>query len=254
MRVTLAIATCLTLCACPGTTETADSGLPPSDAAGVDGPRVDGDGSVIGAYRHTIAIDGTNDFAAADMFDTTSSTYAAFVSWDDTHLYIGYSGDDISTVAPESANKWVLVYVDTDPGFGSGAVVGEQYNTQAPGFPTNFGAEYYYRWKSDDTFEDLRHYDGAWSTTASVIDASVNGTYMEVALPLGDLGAPASVGIVTLMINETSLSEGSYAGLYDGSFADGYYDAASAPIPITRYLHADFASSRAPNDAANERP
>jgi hypothetical protein len=254
MRVTLCIIASLILSGCPSTTETVDSGLQPSDAAGVDAPVGDGDGGVVGPYRHTIAIDGTNDFAAADVFTTTSAGYSAFVSWDDTHVYIGYSGEDIATAAPESANKWVLVYFDTDPGFASGAVTGEQYNTQAPGFPTNFGAEYYYRWKSDDSFEDLQHYDGAWSTTASVVDASVNGTYMEVAIPIADLGSPSSIGVVSLMVNETSLAEGAYAGLYDGSFADGYYDVSVAPIPMTKYLHADFASSRAPNDAENERP
>ena len=253
MRVTLAIAAALALPACPGSTETADSGIAPSDATDRDTLPGLADGGA--PYRHSIAIDGTNDFAASDTFTTTSASYTAFISWSDTHVFIGYSGDDIATTAPESANKWVLVFLDTDPGFATGATIGEQYNTHVPGVTTGFGAEYYYRWKSDDTFEDLQRYQGpAWTMTTSVVNAAVNGAYVEVAIPRADLGSPDTLGVVTLMINETSLAEGAYAGLYDGSFADGYYDADLAPIPITRYLRADFDSPVAPNDPGNERP
>jgi hypothetical protein len=207
------------------------------------------------AYRHTIVIDGTNDFGADETFPTTSSGYSAFVSWDVNNVYIGFRGADIAVDAPDSATKWVLVYFDTDPGTGTGQTSGEQYNTQQPGFPSGFAAEHYYRWKSDDSFEDVRSWlSNSWQSTAASVNASVDGDFMEVAITRSDLGDPQSLGIVMLMLNEKNLGEWSYAGLYGDAFTDGYYDVSGAPIPIASYLQVDFGASRTPNDPANKKP
>jgi len=201
-------------------------------------------------------IDGTNDFGTDETFATTSAGYTAFVAWSDSALFVGYQGDDIATTATDSDQKWVLVYVDVDPGNGTGAAVGEQYNTQEPGFPAGFGADYYYRWKTDGTLEDLKSYAGgdSWTVESSSLGAAVSGTFVEVAIPLAMLGDPARVGIASLMLNEKPFSEWAYAGIYTTSFTDGYYDRGDGPIPIANYLEADFAAARAPTDPANRKP
>ncbi len=207
-------------------------------------------------YRHRIIIDGSNDFTAAETFSTTSPTYATYVSWDESSIYLGFAGDDIATDAPDSATKWVFAYFDVDPGNGSGAYVGEQYNTQRPAFPSSFASEYYYRWKSDGSLADLQSFAGSssWNVEPTTIAPQGSGSFVEVAIPRSALGNPAGVGVVTFMMNEKPMDEWSYAGLYPGSFTDGYYDAEVAGIPLSRYLNIDFASSQLPNDPRGEKP
>lgn len=239
--------------ACPSSNTTRVDAAAPADATSSD---AGSDSDAAPPYRHSIVIDGTNDFTADESFATSSSGYTAFVAWSDTALYVGYEGEDIASAAADSDQKWLLVYLDVDPGAGTGAAVGDQYNTQAPGFPAGFGAEYYYRWKSDDSFEDLQAHAGgtSWTVESTVLDAAVNGTFVEVAIPRAMLGSPERLGITALMLNEKPFSEWAYAGLYATSFTDGYYDNQDGPIPISSYLEADFASARAPNDPSNRQP
>lgn len=203
-------------------------------------------------YTHTITIDGTNDFSnTAEKFTTTSSSYSAYITWDASALYVGYEGTDIGTSA--SGTKWVLIYLDTDPGSATGATTGETYTTEAPGFPSGFGAEYYYGWKTDGSFEQYKSYSGSsWTdVTASGITHAKGGNFVEFRIPLSAVGnKSAKLGVVTLMMNQQSGAEASYAGLYSGSFTDGYH----ATVPINYYLQADFTSSLDPNDQVNRKP
>ena len=50
------------------------------------------------AWKHTITIDGTNDFTSDEIFTTTSdaSGYDAYMTWDATKFYVGYKGPDIA--------------------------------------------------------------------------------------------------------------------------------------------------------------
>jgi hypothetical protein len=59
-----------------------------------------------------------------------------------------------------------------------------------------------------------------------------------------------AVGIESYMIDETTSSEITYAGIYPSNFVDGY----SADMELTRYLRADFTSALEPNNANNEAP
>lgn len=200
-------------------------------------------------YRHAIVLDGNDDFASGDTFDTTSSpTFLARVAWDDVNLYVGYSGPDLAPTATDAAQKWVFVYLDTSAG---GQTQGEQYNTQRATFPSGFGAEYYVRYKCDGTFATLERFDGAdWITASPAPSTAQSGTFVELSIPLSAIGAGPALGVVTYMINEKSLSEGSYAGLYPNNFVDGY----AANLALSAYLRADFTSPRVPNDLANRRP
>ena len=221
----------------------------PADAPAGDAPASD---SLPAPYRHTIVLDGMDDFAAADTFTTTSSpSYTARVTWDDHDLYIGYSGPDLSPQTTDASTKWLFVYLDTDPGAGTGATQSQVYTTQGATFPPGFGAEYYVRYKVDGTLTSLEQdQNGTWTTVTPAPSTAQAGTYVELAIPLAQIGAGAKLGVVTWMINEKQLAEGSYAGLYQGNFTDGY----AASLAITKYLLADFTSSRDPDDPANQAP
>jgi hypothetical protein len=125
------------------------------------------------------------------------------------------------------------------------------YNTQRATFPSGFAADYYARYKVDGTLTSLQHVDtGTWTTATPAPSVAQAGTFVEMAIPLSSIGSPATLGIVTWMVNEKMLAEGSYAGLYAGNFTDGY----AANLTLTAYAVADFSSSRAPNDLAARRP
>jgi hypothetical protein len=230
-------------------------GPPPSDAPPRDGVAPGDDAPVdapAGVYAHTIAIDGVDDFAAGEQLTTTSAGFAARIAWDAQNLYIGYGGPDLDPAAPDTASKWLFVYLDTDPGAGTGSPESLTYNTQKATFPSGFGAELYARYKCDASFTTLEQFAGGttWMTTATAPVVAHAGTFVELAIPRSALGATAKLGVVTWMINEKPNLEGSFAGLYTGNFADGY----AAALPITKYLRADFGAASPPADPANQAP
>ncbi len=226
--------------------------------ADVDGSRTDArvipdgesqqDDSLQQPYRHAIALDGLDDFATAEQFTTTSTSFSARLTWDDKYLYVGYSGPDLSKTVADASTKWLFVYFDTGAG---GATQSELYNTQRVTFPTGFAADYYARYKVDGTYSTLERFNGSgWTTTSPAPATEQAGTFVELAIPTTAIGAGNQVGIVTYMINEKANLEGTYAGLYTNNFTDGY----SANMLLTAYLQADFSSARAPNDPENRKP
>lgn len=203
------------------------------------------------AYRHTIQIDGMDDFLSAEQFPTTSAGYGARVTWDAQNIYVGYAGPDLDPATVDTATKWLFVYLDIDPGMPSGAPTSEAYNTQGATFPTGFRADFYVRWRCDATLVSLKQYRGtAWADSATVPPASRGGSYVEFAIPRAVLGASDNLSVVAWMINEKHAAEGTYAGLYADNFVDGY----RANLALTRFLKVDFAASREPNDPANRGP
>jgi hypothetical protein len=203
-------------------------------------------------YVHTITIDGRVDFDAADHFLTTSAGFDFFVSWDDTNVYFGWLAPDIDPTGPDANTKWAFAYLDVDPGAGTGEVDSQTYNTQHVSFPTGFGAEYYLRWKCDATLTTIEVSDGAggWSQLATTPQFSNLGSYVEMAVPRTLIGDPAALGIASWMINEKPGVEGTFAGIYEDNFVDGYH----ADLSLTAYLRADFAAAEGPNDPLNRRP
>jgi hypothetical protein len=210
-------------------------------------------------WRKTITIDGTNDFSATDeTFTTTSTGYSAHLTWDAAALYVGYSGADIGLGSGASTSKWVFVYVDADPGAGTGATKTEQYKDQAASFGTGFGAEAYFAWRTDGAFSQLRkHSGGAWSAAdATTVTVARSGSFVEMRIPYAALGVtPGKLGVVTLMLNEGVGGAGqwTYAGLYTGSFTDGFY-AAPSTAPTKYWLELDLASPTAPSALVLRRP
>lgn len=232
---------------------TGDDGPPFRDGAEVDTPAIDAlviDGPP-GAHRHTIVVDGTDDFVAAETFPTTSNGYDARVTWDDQFVYVGYSGPDLDPTALDAGFKWLFVYLDVDPGTATGATSSQTYNTQTAMFPTGFGAEHYARWKCDASYSSIETHDsGAWSTSATTLVTGRANAFVEIAIPRSLFGGADKVGLVTWMINEKPNFEGSFAGLYANNFTDGY----AMTLPLTKYLQIDFGSTRSPNHPENARP
>lgn len=218
---------------------------PKLDGAPVpDSPAFDAARDAPQPYRHTITLDGVDDFTAAETFMTTSSpSYAVRVTWDDHYLYVGYSGPDLAPTTTDASTKWLFVYLDVTAG---GATQSLTYNTQAATFPAGFGADFYARYKCDGTFTTLERYDTAsstsWSTYAPAPQTATGGTYLEIAISLAQLGAGTQVGVVTWMINEKNGVESSYAGIYMDNFIDGY----AADLQLTKFLPADFTAVTPP--------
>lgn len=211
-----------------------------SSSAGPDA-RVDGPLDVIATpYRHTITIDGVDDFTASETFTTTSTAFTARVTWDDANLYIGYAGPDLDTQTSDAPQKWLFVYLDTTA---SGEAQSEMYNTQRATFPTGFAADFYVRYKVNGTLTSLEHAEnGGWVTAPPAPTVAQAGTFVELGVPLSAIGAGTTVGIVTYMINEKMFSEGTYAGLFADNFTEGY----AVNMVLTRTLTADFTSAFAP--------
>jgi hypothetical protein len=227
--------------------DTSDAAVPDTADASVADTRDAADAPA--PYRHTITIDGTNDFTASEKLTTTSASFDAYVTWDASALYVGYDGPDIAATTASAGTKWLFAYLDT--GTATGSATGPTYNTEAPSFPTGLRPGFYLRWKVDDSFSTLEKYAAGWSTvtTAGVTHART-GNFVEFRIPLAAVGSPAAVSLVTFMMNEVGGAEACFAGLYSGNFTDGYH----ATLNITKWLYADFATPLAPNDVLRARP
>lgn len=189
----------------------------------------------VAAYSHTIAIDGTNDFVTTDeRLDTSSSGYWAWAAWDADYLYLAMQGADVSS---GSAQRWVLVYL----GGSAGTTTGHVYNTQTPGLP--FPARWHVAWRcSNDQTDAFEYTGGAWTGAGWDFTGDVyqSGNFVEMRIPLADIGSPSTLDVVMYMINDTSSAEWSFAAVPSSAFTDGYdpdpahhftFDLAGATVP-----------------------
>ena len=190
-------------------------------------------------YNHTITIDGTNDFITSDeQLTTTTTGYLAYVSWDNDYLYIGMDGTDIGVADGFSS---VLVYLDD--GASTTHSTGRAYNTQEPALP--FAASYHIRVNTSGPTPTAYTTDGSSWSDASwdfTDDVELSGTFMELRVPLADIGSPDTLKLHVCMLNTSSVW--TYAGVPDGSFTDG-----SDP-DFTEYYDFNLLSSAAPNSYA----
>lgn len=179
---------------------------------------------------HSITIDGTNDFAADEDFTTSSSGYTAYSTWDANNLYLGYSGSDVHSSSVDE--KWMVWYIDTDPQCtsttGNGTTNASSFNTQNWTLP--FNADYMVQVRANGNFSQVNSWDGTnWvSTTYTGSLANNDSTsFMELALPLSDIGTPTQIRILGYFINETNLAESTYASWPDNALdgGDGYKSA-----------------------------
>jgi len=208
-------------------------------------------------YRHTVTIDGTNDFnATAEKLTTTTAGFDTYVSWDDNALYFGYVGSDLGAGA--TANKWVLVYVDVDPGTANGATKTEAYGTQQHTLPSGFAADVYFALKTDESFQQLKKYSaGTWTTVATsgvTFKRTASSNFVEIRIPFSALTAtPSRLGVLGFMLNEETTGPWTWAGTWNGSFIDGNSPIAT-PKAIGNWLQVDLSSAASPSAAANKKP
>jgi hypothetical protein len=118
-----------------------------------------------------------------------------------------------------------------------------KYNTQQPSLP--FPASYHVRWRADRLYTNAQIYSGGtwvnagWDFSG---DVSQNGAYLEMRIPLSDIGSPSILSVHLNMISETLFNETSFAAVPSDSFFDGY------DPDYTKYYQFDLKASTPPND------
>lgn len=204
---------------------------------------------------NSIAIDGINDFDPDENFITSSGGYTAYTTWDANNLYLGFSGNDIGT--GEATTKWVVWYIDTDPQCGPNSVSGTNYasifNTQKWTLP--FAADYFLQVRTDEGFNQLNKWSGAaWGSSSynGAINDNDASNYLELSLPLSDIGAPETIRIVGYFLNEAGGIESTYASWPNSSLAggDGYKNFGA----FYNWYEYDLIDGITPNAPANFSP
>lgn len=157
------------------------------------------------------------------------------MTWDDTYLYVGMKGPDVGS---NSSTKWLLVYLSGP----AGTTTGVTYNTQTPTLP--FGARWHVRWRADNAFTNAMTFNGSTWTDAAwnfAGDVFQTGDFIEMRIPLTDIGSPTTVDVHLSMINEVGGGEFTYAGLPKASFMD------SVDPNYGQYFEYDLAGCDAPS-------
>jgi cysteine-rich repeat protein len=192
-------------------------------------------GACVGPPKHTISIDGTNDFAPSETFATTTAGSTAYFAWDATYLYVGMEAFE---VASGSSTRWVVLYL----GGAGGTTTGVQYNTQAPTLP--FAAKWHVRWKASNDFTNALTWtgnawaDAAWDFTGDVFQS---GDFVELRIPRADVGSPSTLDVHVGMLDEQAGSEKTYASAPSTSHVDSY------DPNYTKRFSIDFASCAGPS-------
>jgi cysteine-rich repeat protein len=170
-------------------------------------------------FAHTINIDGINDFASEETVDNTTTNFSTYVAWDDSYLYIGYKGSDIS-----SGNGAIVVslYLGTDSG--TTTTTGFLHNTQEPEIP--FPSTNYLFWTADNNFLDLHDTDGtSWNPIPSNgVTAYQSDIFVEFSIPHNSIGVspPYTLSFIGTLLNTESMNEWTFAGCPATTLSDGY--------------------------------
>lgn len=176
---------------------------------------IGGSVSLAGAQTfHTISIDGVNDFSyfGEEVFATTSTDFFGYLTWDETHLYLGMEGADVGT---GYGDRYVVAYISSDTT--SGTMTGMNYAGCQPNLP--FPADYHFRWRVDGGDTALFSSDGiAWSPATFTGAAARGGDYVEFSIPLSNIGNPDRVRLVWFMVIQGVWT---FSGVPEGAFTDG---------------------------------
>ena len=215
---------------------------------------------LLGTTNHTITIDGNStDFAEAGDEDLTTTTggYTAYLTWDATKLYVGWSGSYAA-----SNDNYYYVYIDTDPSAtpasGSGSTTSQQIgtdNTTTLPFTANYAWTYRVEEGGQSTLDKHNGttWGGAQSHTASI---STGTEYIEMSILWSDLGSPSSIYIcLNGYANSIGLPggdflrdigpTGNFAGVPDDAITNG-----SSPIEFLHYYGYTVTSGVSPDASA----
>jgi hypothetical protein len=173
---------------------------------------------------HTLNIDGNNDFrTTSEKFNTTSGeTLPAYVTWDNTYLYFGFSGSTPSGIVTDN-DRVYHIYLDTDPQSnptsGTGTKFGEAWR-YIPTLP--FSANYHYAFKSKFNEEIKRVFDGSNWTNATFSTNNYKGSgFWELKIKLSDIGNPSKILLVAYV--EEDWNEGGSVGYICGGVPSGLF-------------------------------
>lgn len=172
---------------------------------------------------HSITIDGANDFASDEDWSGNATGVTWYYTWDASNVYVGATNDNIDE---NNSNKWVFVFIDTDPQqslpnfYGDGDSSLHNWGTGSDG-SLPFNADYYLRWKNDNSHTNLQEWNGSsWvDSDQSNIAAWQSGTFLELRIPLANIGNPEHIYILGCMHDQSGAGWHYYSldGNADGS-------------------------------------
>jgi hypothetical protein len=218
---------------------------PVAEAGPVDEAGPTEAGTEAGPIGHVV--DGINDFAPGEKFDTTSTakdaSYHAYAAWDAKNLYFGMDGSDVSASVSNAANKWVMLYIGRDAV--AGTTTGLPYNgtVQQPTLP--FAASIHLRWKVSGVYTNVQQWNAAMTkwADAPLVPLTVfrQGTFVEMSISRASIGAPSKIQLVMNMLIENG-NDFTYAGVPSTAFVDGI------DPDFTHYFEVDLTDlAKAPN-------
>lgn len=222
---------------------------PPAEAAPPEEAGPSEAGTEAGPTGHVV--DGVNDFAAGEKFDTTSTAtgYYAYAAWDSKNLYFGMEGNDVAAGVADAANKWVMLYIGRDalPGTMTGLPYDVPGNVQQPTLP--FNASIHLRWKVSGDYTNVQQWNAAMTKweDAPLVPLTVfrMGNFVEMGISRASLGSPSKIQVVMNMLIEGSATvhdDHTYAGVPSTAFTDG------ANPNFSTYFEFDLTDlSKAPN-------
>jgi hypothetical protein len=199
-------------------------------------------------YFHTIVVDGSNDFAAADQLATSTTGAALYVSFDSDYLYLGLAHADV--VVGGGGNKFVYFLFSTDAALATG-------NTLSGDGKAKFGAagskRLAYQWKeridgpsySEYRLGSAADWSGDW-TTANKSAFRAAG-YLEGAIALTELGSPTELVITAYTVDYNGFAG---AGALYNMLAGAVDGSAAEPRDLVSYLGLTLPTSTAPNATA----
>ncbi len=205
------------------------------------------------AFRHTITIDGVNDFvASSDLVPASTAGASLYVTHDESALYVGLSSVDI---APGVAgDKFLYFLFSVDPSLATGSAVSSDGKAK-------FGAgkKVSYHWKErivGGSYSEFRIGDAAgWAADWGPQNKTVFVTtgFAEAKILLTELGgaAPSSVSVTAYTVD------------YGGAGGDGWVynmlsgatdGPATAPRDLVQHLRLSLPADAAPNDPSHVLP
>lgn len=171
-----------------------------------------------GTSRGDFVVDGVNNFAAANTYPTSDSSYTGYLAANATNLHFGYNGPDIQT---GGASHFIVAYVGA---VGPGTSTGINFNTQQPNL--SFAATHALVYRADGGYTQFFDYNGAsWTAAASSTVVAESGQFFEAGMSLVDLGLPSgNIHFAAYLLFEGSGFESSFAAMPSTAFNNGTYD------------------------------
>ena len=228
---------------------------------------------------HTITIDNVNDFDRDHERFVASSTgarssYAAYATWDECTLYLGFEGaafgaghcdpsnpDCAPADAGASAHRYLTVYLNTDPLSDDGVDDPKDYGVPRPKLP--FHAEYLLEVRTDGytNYEDERpdyhgniqlyHAQSDWGQglmqqwkplqpEGLAVGHGQGGGFVEMAIPRNLIDDPCAVEVVGWGVDEKHAAGFGYwpSPLHNASPKAAYQ--APSGLPLADSLALDY--------------